>query len=71
MRKFEKNLKTTGRKMRIEETKMFRQSLRPPEACVYKYSLGDLKPCIRDYIRLCRGEKLVGIIIFYMTVKPL
>ena len=61
IRKFEKDIKTTGRQMRIEESKIFRQRLSPPEPCAYNHSFGDLKPCIRNYIRLCRGEKLVGI----------
>ena len=61
IRKFEKDIKATGRQMRIEESKIFRQRLSPPEPCAYNHGFGDLKPCIRNYIRLCRGEKLVGI----------
>ena len=59
IQKFEKDLRNTGQKMRLKETEIYRQGLSPPEPLIYN----PLSITI-NYLQLCRGEKLVSMIIF-------
>ena len=52
IRKFESNSQITGRQLRLEEIEIFKESVSTSKSSHHLH--------VRDYHRLCRGEKIVS-----------